>query len=161
MDTGMGVNRPSTDLMEYMEALTARLRFVRVCCGDWSRVVTAGALAHGSAVGVFLDPPYDPQLRNDSLYNTDEMGLSDAVRVWCVENGDNPRYRIALCGYDGEHNELEARGWSVVAWKANGGYSNFGNSHGGNNQNKHKERIWFSPYCLQPEDEEAQTLSLL
>ena len=46
------------DLTDYFLALSARLRRVRVCCGDWSRVVTEGAMAYGDSVGVFLDPPY-------------------------------------------------------------------------------------------------------
>ena len=33
-------------------------------------------------------------------------------------------------------------GWSTHAWKAKGGYS------AGENGNQHRERIWFSPHCL-------------
>jgi len=51
--------------------------------------------------------------------------------------------RIALCGLDGEHNELERRGWSVVAWKGGGGYGNRNKE----NKNRERERIWFSPHC--------------
>jgi hypothetical protein len=56
--------------------------------------------------------------------------------------------RIALCGYEGEHAALEAAGWEVVSWKAKGGYSN--QRSDGDNGNKHRERIWFSPACLRP-----------
>lgn len=34
-----------------------------------------------------------------------------------------------------------------VAWKAHGGYSN----QSGDNTNRHRERLWFSPGCLRPE----------
>jgi len=56
------------------------------------------------------------------------------------ENENNPRLRIALCGYEGEH---DLPGWDCVAWSAGGGH---GNRAG--NQNRHRERIWFSPHCL-------------
>lgn len=59
------------------------------------------------------------------------------------ENGNDPRLRIALCGYDGDH---DLPGWSVVKWKAHGGYSS--QRSGDPNGNPHRERIWFSPGCL-------------
>lgn len=31
----------------------------------------------------------------------------------------------------------------MEAWKASGGYG-----HSENNQNRHRERLWFSPHCL-------------
>jgi hypothetical protein len=57
--------------------------------------------------------------------------------------------RIALCGYEGEHDALEQHGWDCVAWKTHGGYANLGDSAG--KENRKKERIWFSPGCLKPE----------
>lgn len=66
-----------------------------------------------------------------------------------VEHGGDTRLRIALCGYEGEgHEELEAAGWSVKHWKAQGGYGVM--RAGSDYQNKYRERIWFSPECLQP-----------
>lgn len=52
--------------------------------------------------------------------------------------------RIALCGYDNEHTMPDD--WSVFAWKTQGGYANWSNGRG--RDNKHRERIWFSPHCL-------------
>lgn len=52
--------------------------------------------------------------------------------------------RIVLSGYVGEHDALEALGWSVVEWKTNGGYSNAS----GDNKNQKRERLWLSPHCL-------------
>jgi len=117
--------------------------------GDWSRVVTKGALSccNGNPAGVFLDPPYSQDVRNDGLYNHDIAGLAVDVLEWCKANGDNPRYRIALCGYEGEHNILEDVGWSVYKWKANRAYGN-ANGESENSANRALERIWFSPYCL-------------
>lgn len=148
-DAGRGVNRGgSGDLYDYMDALAARLRRVRVCCGDWSRVVTRGALSHGATVGIFLDPPYaDTAGRDPNLYATDSLDVAHEVREWAIANGDNPRLRVALCGYEGEH--IMPDTWRVHAWKAGKSY---GTSAGGgsNGANRHKERIWFSPHCLAP-----------
>jgi len=41
-------------------------------------------------------------------------------------------------------------GWTVEAWKASGGYGRI-HVDGGKSkslENRHKERIWFSPHCL-------------
>ena len=67
------------------------------------------------------------------------------VLQWCIEQGADKQMRIALCGYDGEHNILEQYGWQIEAWKAHGGYAN----RNADNTNKDKERIWFSPACVQ------------
>jgi site-specific DNA-adenine methylase len=40
---------------------TARLRRVRVCCGDWTRVLGRSATECIGVTGVFLDPPYAPR----------------------------------------------------------------------------------------------------
>jgi hypothetical protein len=89
---------------------------------------------------VFLDPPYSHELRDPYLYAEDDKSTSDQVREWAIEHGDDPDLRIALCGYEGEH-EMPA-GWSVYAWKAARGYSSE------DNENRAKERIWFSPHCV-------------
>jgi len=129
----------------YMRALQARLRRVRVCCGDWSRVVTDGALAYGATVGVFLDPRYDEEVRTRGLYSTEGASLSGAVRDWAVSAAERaPRLRIALCGYDGEHAMPE--GWRIHEWASSGAYLG-GGGGGVNRANRHRERIWFSPSC--------------
>lgn len=149
LGAGQGVNRQLPHLGDagqiygYMAALSERLRRVRVTCGDWQRVVTPGALSHWASVGVFLDPPYAADTGRDmSLYNQ-ETEVSAAVREWAIANGDNPRYRIALCGYDGEHVMPES--WHEVGWSAGAAYKS---SRGDQNGNRHRERIWFSPHCL-------------
>lgn len=138
-----GVHRTSIALGEYLDELAARLRHVRVCCGDWQRVVTKGALSEGQTVGLFLDPPYGDVGRDTNIYNHESLTVAQDVAAWCRENGDNPRLRIALCGYEGEH---ELPGWTYFEWKATGG-SLYGN-RSSSNTNRHRERIWFSPACL-------------
>ena len=99
---------------------------------------------HG-LTGVLLDPPYaDTADRDASLYREDSLSVAHDVREWAIENGDNPMMRIALCGYEGEH-DMPAS-WECVAWKAKGGYGS--QRADGANDNAKRERIWFSPHCL-------------
>ncbi len=156
-DAGMGQCADwSEHLRAYMQSIADRLRRVRVCCGDWSRVCGPSVLRGGVGgkyenaeflTGVFLDPPYSQDERDAGCYAVDRPGVGAECLQWCLANGDDPRLRIALCGYAGEgHEPLEDAGWSVLAWKAAGGYSN--QRKNGTNENKHRERIWFSPACI-------------
>jgi hypothetical protein len=151
---GQGVNRQLPHLgnrgqgiNDWFAELSARLRDVRVCCGDWSRVCGPTPTFKLGTTGVFLDPPYgDEANRRDGCYSVDSKSVAGDVLSWCMANGDNPELRIALCGYDGEHNALESLGWDVVRWKARGGYGLRGDGNG--RENATRERIWFSPHCL-------------
>ena len=134
-------------LASWFWELSERLRRVRVACGNWSRIVSGSITGASNTLrnmgmspcGIFLDPPYEGE--GDVYAEGNEVGRE--VREWAIANGENPCLRIALCGYEGEH---ELPGWSAYAWKAQGGY---GNRNGGEaNENAHRERIWFSPHCL-------------
>jgi len=146
-NAGHGVNTGEAEILAYLSELAERLRYVRVCCGDWQRVVTNGALAHGSTVGVFLDPPYDTEIRMGELYNYEgdvgDVQLSAQVREWCIAHQDNPRYRIVLAGYEGEH---DLPGWDKVSWNARAAYKTH---KGDTNGNRKLERLWLSPQCQQ------------
>ena len=161
-NAGRGVNRKlphlgnaGRGLYLYFEQLAARLRGVRVCCGDWSRVVTNGALSYGSAVGIFLDPPYLGSVRTGDLYASDDHHVANDVRDWCLANGENRRYRIVLAGYSEEHDALMPSSWRRYRYSASAAYSTTAaaerNAHGngaGNLLNRHNECLWFSPGCL-------------
>ena len=158
-DSGMGVNRQlvhaGRGLDEWMERLAARLRFVRVCCGDWSRVCGPSPTTKLGLTGMFLDPPYGAEAqRDDALYSQDSLSVAAQVREWAIAHGDDPKMRIALCGYEGEHDMPDS--WQVVDWKAKGGYGNQGNGRG--RANAYRERIWFSLHCLQPDRAEPARL---
>lgn len=155
-DAGQGVDTGEDCLIEYMTALAERLRYVRVCCGDWQRVVTGGALNFGNVKGIFLDPPYDQSIRNDGCYNTDSEGLSAQVYDWCIEHQDREDYRIILCGYEGEH-DIPKR-WKTVEWTANRAYGRR-NSVTANCENRRKERVWISPQCQERSDTAHKPLS--
>lgn len=132
--------------------LMLRLRRVRVACGDYKRVLGRSVLGKGKNVGgrrpvaVFFDPPYDPELRAKGLYLND-TAVSHKVREWCLKNGNDPDIRIALCGYEGEHDMPDD--WEVVEWEGRRGYSK------ASNKNRKKERIWFNPSCLKPEKQRS------
>jgi DNA adenine methylase len=135
----------AASLLVYMRQLAERLRSVRVCCGDWERICGPSVTFKHGITGVFLDPPYaDSADRDETLYAEDSLTVAHDVRRWAIENGGNPLLRIALCGYEGEHEMPDA--WECVAWKARGGYGSQGNGRGRDNANR--ERIWFSPGCL-------------
>lgn len=144
-----GSGQAAGNLYEYMDALATRLRRVRVCCGDWQRVVSKAVTYGNGLTAVFLDPPYAASAGRDPyLYGVEDLQVSHRVRVWALENGDNPQLRIALCGYEQEHGPYMPSSWPCVAWKTGGGYGNQGQCSRGQ-ANRHKERIWFSPHCLQ------------
>jgi hypothetical protein len=165
---GAGVHRKMPDLytrgvhgadappcLEWFVALRERLRRVRVVCGDWNRVLgnsvigTTKSRSSGmNPCGIFLDPPYSDDERDPHLYASDDGRVSLEVAKWAVAHGNDPDLRIALCGYEGEH-EMPSS-WACHAWKAGGGYA------GADNENARRERIWFSPHCLPLESKQVE-----
>lgn len=150
-NAGKGVIR-NVAILDWMNALSERMERVRVCNGDWSRIMgDAATVVHG-ITAVFLDPPYADTAGRDSQLYTEESGtVAHDVREWAITNGDNPKLRIALCGYEGEHVMPDT--WECVPWKASGGYGRNGSVS--MEINRHRERIWFSPHCLKVEVEDA------
>lgn len=146
---GGGIHGMTLPILEWFKKLQERTRRVRVCCGDWSKVLTPSITHASKGIGqkditaIFLDPPYDLSDR-DQVYIEDNNIFKDVVK-WAVDNGDNSRIRIALCGYEGDHGIPDA--WKKFSWKASGGFANLGNDRGKDNATK--ERIWFSPFCLE------------
>jgi site-specific DNA-adenine methylase len=156
-DAGRGIDRPSQQLphlgnagrgeiYDYFADLADRLRRVRVCCGDWSRVMGPTPTVKQGLTAVFLDPPYSGESGRDTdLYASECLKVAHDVRAWCEEWGHDKRLRIALCGYEGEHEALENQGWTCEWWKARGGYSSQAEESNGNAA---RERLWFSPHCI-------------
>ena len=139
----------------YFVQLADRLRDTRVCNGDWSRVVTNGALSFGSSVGVFLDPPYLGDVRTADLYAVDDHSIAHDVRAWCLANGNDKRLRIVLAGYTDEHDHLIPDTWRRIYWSSSAAYQttaaaerNASGNATGNLVNRHKECLWLSPHCL-------------
>ena len=164
-NSGQGVNRkrPRSEwLRGYLGEFSGRLARVRVCCGDWSRVCGPSVTFRHGPTGVFLDPPYaDSASRTSDLYATDCEQVAHAVREWAIEQGTNPLMRIVLAGYDGEH-EMPS-GWRVQEWKAAGGYalSAKEGSKATGKANAKRERLWFSPHCVDVGEESKRQRELI
>jgi hypothetical protein len=142
-------------LIRWFRLLSARLRHVRILNGDWSRLMTKGVLQNlpvrqGGIAGVFLDPPYaDTADRMMGVYDHDSGDVAHEVREWCLKNGDNPRYRIVLAGYEGEHGEeLQAAGWAEHEWFKDGWLRGGMAVQGKDGHQQHRERLFASPHCL-------------
>lgn len=142
-------------VMQWFRMLSDRLRRVRVCCGNWDRILGPCPTTEIGTTAVFLDPPYSSEANRDmGIYAEESGSVAHQVREWAIANGDDQRFRIALCGYDGEHKMPES--WVCIAWKATGGYGNQSDT----NDNAHRERIWFSPHCLNPSENVGKQMSL-
>lgn len=145
---GQGVMKTSYNIEEKFLKLSARLKKVRVCSGDWKRITTPSvilkckAMSTNGIAGIFLDPPYSKN--RDLVYVNDDKNVFNDVMNWAIENGSNEKMRIILCGYDDGYKFPD--NWNKVSWKANGGFGNLGDDRG--RENSHKETIWLSPSCL-------------
>ncbi len=162
--TGSGVNQERDFgtcaqrrawLLDWFGRLRDRLRTVRVCCGDWLRVCDSESVTTRLGVtGLFIDAPYRAKLkcgkrsRTAKIYSTDDAtgAVVDRVIAYCLERGNQPMMRIAACCYEGEGYEvLLKNGWECVAWESRGGY---GNRSDEGKANARRERIFFSPHCV-------------
>lgn len=133
----------NADTYKWITSLSKRISKVRSTCGSWERVISPSATTCHGLTGVVLDPPYDAEGHDKSMYVA-YGSVAKEVGAWCRENGSNPLLRIALCGYEGEH---DLPGWTCEAWYSPGG----GGIRGAKGQaNTRRERIWFSPHCLSP-----------
>jgi len=139
----LGDNGRGRYIREYMDALSNRLRDVRIACGDWSRVLTPSVTHRHGLTGIFLDPPYGEGAMNYSAGGND-TDIAQDVAAWAIENGSNPAMRIAFCGYIGAVDMPDS--WECYRWKTAGGYGS--QSDGEGRENAKRECIWFSPYCL-------------
>ena len=135
LDGGKGVTEQKLEwVRQWFVELQDNFREARIACGSWDRIMSPLTMTRNGVCGVVLDPPYS---QTDSVYSKDSSTVSGDVRKWCIENGDNTKLRIALCGHAGEHEQLESMGWKVETWAKGGGYQGADD----------RERIWFSPHC--------------
>jgi len=156
---GRGVHsragRQFDGLVAWMLALAERLRFVRICCGDFMRVLTPAVTTSHGLTAVFLDPPYDRKRRAKRIYSHEDDSAAPRARRWAIENGNNPMLRIAICGLRGEHDMPPD--WFELSWETGGGYGNQAED-GRGRENAGLETIWFNPACIV---EQAGTQRLL
>lgn len=152
LSAGQGINRKLPHLgdagrgayiREWFALLQARLRDVRVACGDWSRVVKDSVTTRHGLTAVFLDPPYT---KGEMDYSAGGVGgdLARDVQAWCAANGGDKALRIVLCGHAGEHDALLAHGWTLRKWTARKGYAVTDEAV----ENSASETLWCSPHCI-------------
>jgi len=125
----------------WFDSVCDRIARVQVLSGDWSRCVVASTIREKAAplIGIFLDPPYG----EGSVPYEDRTGtVARDVWQWAVLNGDNPRLRIVVAGY--EDGRTLPSGWTTIERTEHGGYGN-------KNGNRFRERLWCSPHCHSPE----------
>lgn len=163
-NSGRGANRGKQDLPAYLNMLSARLRRVRVCAGDWSRVVTPVVTTEQGETLIVFDPPYSAEaIRDEELYAVENLTVAHDVREWCLQeinqrDYSGPRYlhpnlKIIFFGYEGEHDFPDS--WDVVEWKTQGGYARSEQAL----KNIERERVWLSPHCSpHPDDWDAGTV---
>lgn len=140
---GRGAQARGAAIGAWMRELHARLRHVRIACGDWRRVLGTSITVNNGLTAVFLDPPYTKGAMD---YGAGGMhqGIADDVRAWCQANGSHPLLRIVLCGHAGEHDALLQHGWHTHTWTAGGGYARSSEAVA----NRQSETLWCSPNCL-------------
>jgi D12 class N6 adenine-specific DNA methyltransferase len=159
-NAGVGVHTARArgeGLTTWFAALQERLRHVRVCCGDWTRVLGPSVTWKHGLTGIVLDPPYSAEEdRDPHIYTVDDLQVAHAVRQWCLDNGTNPLLRIVFCGYGTVHDALLAHGWRKTSWTANGGFGN--QRKDGQYQNKYREVLYLSPACLRLDDHQQLSL---
>jgi len=126
--------------LKFLLSMAQRLVGVRVLYGSWERTIRA--TPPGKTMGFVLDPPYSEDAgRKLDMYQHDEtLAARDAAR-WAYLRGKDPRFRIAFCGFEGEHS---FPGWTELAW----------GSTKCRHENRGRERIWFSPHCLKVETDQ-------
>ena len=150
LSAGQGDEHPrSAYIREWFAMLHARLRDVRVTCGDWTRVVKDSVTTRHGLTAVFLDPPYTKGAMDYSAGGMG-LGIADAVRDWCAVNGDNKALRIVLCGHAGEHDALLTHGWHTREWTARKGYAMTDEAVA----NSASETIWCSPHCVRAQSDQ-------
>jgi site-specific DNA-adenine methylase len=150
---GGGIQGAEYDIEKQFSLLQNRLRKVRMCCGDYKRLLVPLIAENNKGIskkgitGIVLDPPYDQKAR-ERIYRSD-TDIFVEVRSWAIANGGKDRLRIVLCGYDQEDFSMPPD-WQSYHWSASGGMASLGEGQG--KVNAKKETIWFSPNCLKLND---------
>ena len=129
-------------LAAYLQKLAQRLTRTRITCGDWGRVLKPSVIraktGGDGSLAIFLDPPY---ATSGDLYAHADCEVAVKVRDWCTTAPAD--YRVILCGYDTEHDDLLQLGWTVTDGKSGGGAGYSVDSGSGR-----RERLWMSPACI-------------
>jgi hypothetical protein len=159
LGTANGVNRQmpvlgtANGVKRWFERLAARLRGVKVLCGDFERVLGDSALRVNvtscGIAGVLLDPPYPAGKQQSAVYAGCPGSSSEPwnrALAWAVENGNRDRLRIIVCGYEGMWSP--PAGWTVRLWDNVAGYKR--------GAGQRQEVLWCSPHCVEPDKRQLE-----
>lgn len=129
-----GFFRKSQDKSKYAYELNNRLKDVMIYVGDYNRILTNVMINDDKSTAIIFDPPYVDESSNidGDLYLFDTLDTKELEKFFM----DNQDKSVVLFGYKNSYNLPDTY---TVSWNANGGFSNQGD-----NQNRHKETIWFS-----------------
>lgn len=128
----------------YFRLISKRMINTKICCGNWERVLTPAWIDTDGVIGIVIDPPYEDD-QHTVQYSAGGK-IAQSVRKWAIDNANNPKLRIVICGYESESYTFPPDLFETFEWKATGGYSTTGNGQG--KDNAKRERIWFSKHCL-------------
>lgn len=135
---GRGVHSKTFDFNSLIE-LSKRLRRVRIASGHFLRVLSPAVTTRSHPVAgdtaIFLDPPYD-YAKASKVYEHNKSSTAWQAKQWAIKNGNNPLFKIALCGYDLDD---MPKGWYKYRWK--------GAKNLSNNDNREREVIYFNQHC--------------
>jgi len=100
-------------------------------------------------VGIFFDPPYGVEDRDQNIYHCESVSVSKDVERWCLERGNRTDHRIVIAGYDTEYAALIKAGWKQHRLSTDGGYGKISRKEkeSRGQTNRHREMLLFSPYC--------------
>lgn len=145
-DAGRGINRQlphvgnaGQGINDWLCALSARLRRVRVACGDWARVCTPVVTWRHGLTGVFLDPPYGEGTMDYSAGGNVGSVAADTW-AWAKDAAKHPSVRVVLAAYEDGRDVPD--GWTVRPWRARKGYKADGGA------NARREVLYCSPNCV-------------
>lgn len=139
---------PGERIKVRFEALSDRLRTVRVACGDWTGIMSEAVTTGNGITGIVLDPPYTAAIQSvkyaGDTHQAEGEDIADKVRRWAIQTAELPvvdpahpraklphhagrggKIRIALCGYESEAYKMPDD-WECVKWKATGGFGSQG-----------------------------------
>ena len=138
----------------WLQRLSERLARVYLLCNSWEGTISKHMVKCRNAkgvTGIFLDPPYNTQGRQDGIYSFDSLSVADDVfkKAMAISEDYGDNVRIAFCGYINDYPDMPSE-WERVIWRT-------AQSRGGKVDKAHDrtECIWFSPSCQSPASQSA------